>query len=397
MRILLFPRLQQDIDKFWITVWREMCSALRSKGHNVKIAIAGTPIPGIFDAPYIHVPIIHAKFFRLITFWALGFLKFIVHYSKFRPDVLVLDIFTIWFGLIPAIFADRRRCLIVLDNRTPFYNEASAKSTTRDILFRLYTRLAYNYCQLLGGVLTTVTQYHKECISRDFKIDPSIIGVWGNGADILKFNTHNYPACENRFPWTGKFVVMLHGEMSYNRGIFESIRAMSLIKENNIALVLIGSAINNDKIDIEIDALIHTLDLSQKVHRIPYVPHGDIPRYLSSADCAIMAYPNIEYWNNNNPVKLSEYLSMGKVIICPLMWTFQHVCGTAKCAVYIDNNKPDIVADAIVYCYKHRDMMNEWGSEGIKIVKERFTWQIQAENLMKFIQDIKNNNENIND
>jgi hypothetical protein len=44
MRILLFPRLQQDIDKFWVTAWREMCSTLRSKGHSVKIAIAGAPL-----------------------------------------------------------------------------------------------------------------------------------------------------------------------------------------------------------------------------------------------------------------------------------------------------------------------------------------------------------------
>lgn len=397
MRILWFPRLQMDIDKLHITTWREMCSELRSQGHTVQIAIAGKPIPGIFDAPYIHIPTIRVKFLRLTTFWAFGFMKFLNAYLRFRPDVVILDIFSIGFGLIAFASGHRRRSTIVLDNRTPFYNDTSEKLTLQDVFFRVYTRLAYRYCMLLGGALTTITEYYKKTLCREFGIPAVRIGVWGSGADIAKFNPHNYDHCENRFPWKEKFVVMMHGTITYNRGIFETIRAMSLIKEEDIAFVIIGSAVNDKRLDREIDGLIDKLMVSDRVHRVGSVAYNEVPRYLNSADCAIMAYPNIEYWNNNNPIKLLEYLSMGKVIICTDMWTFRDVCGTNRCAVYIKDNEPKTIADAISWCYKNRDNLKEWGKEGINIIKERFTWKRQAESLAKFIRDIKERDEGITD
>lgn len=396
MRILWFPRLQMDIDKLHITTWREMCKELRLLGHRVEIAISGKYMPGIFDPPYIHVPIIPVKFLRLFTFFAFGFVKFFIEYLRLRPNAVILDIFSVWFGVIP-FFGARRRCTIVLDNRTPFYYDTSEELSLQDAFFRIYTRIAYLYCRLLGGAITTITGYYKETLCRDFKMPMSRIGVWGSGVDDDRFSPVNYARAENLFPWKGKFVIIQHGEVSYNRGIFETIKAMSIINDDKIALVILGSAINNQKIHDEVAGLIYNLMLSQRVYRISAVPYTEVPRYLNSADCAVMPYPNIEYWNNNNPIKLLEYLSMGKVVICTDMWTFRDVCGTNKCAVYIKDNEPKTIADAIVWCYKNRDNLNEWGREGMDIIKRRFTWKRQAANLVNFIKDIKRKDESIAD
>jgi len=97
-----------------------------------------------------------------------------------------------------------------------------------------------------------------------------------------------------------------------------------------------------------------------------------------------MAYPDIEYWNNNNPIKLLEYLAMGKVVICTNMWTFRDVIDNKKCGYYIPDNQPKTIANAINACYENRKLLDEWGKEGIEIIKKRFTWNKQAERLYKF-------------
>jgi glycosyltransferase involved in cell wall biosynthesis len=99
-----------------------------------------------------------------------------------------------------------------------------------------------------------------------------------------------------------------------------------------------------------------------------------------------MAYPNIEYWNNNNPIKLLEYLALGKVVICSDIWTFRNVMKNSKCCCYIKNNDPKNIAAGITYCYENRDKLKTWGREGVEIVSGRFTWGRQAQELLNFIK-----------
>jgi len=67
------------------------------------------------------------------------------------------------------------------------------------------------------------------------------------------------------------------------------------------------------------------------------------------------------------------------------MWTFRNAGGNRKCVYYIKQNDAKTIAKAINYCYKNKEYLDEWGREGIKIVKENFTWYKQAKNLLDFI------------
>ncbi|HDH52987.1 MAG TPA: glycosyltransferase [Nitrospirae bacterium] len=119
---------------------------------------------------------------------------------------------------------------------------------------------------------------------------------------------------------------------------------------------------------------------------LPPVPYSEIPEYISYCDCAIMAYPDIEYWNLNNPIKLLEYLAMGNVVICTDMWTFNDVMGNEKCACYVKDDSPQTIAEAINYCYNNKNLLREWGKTGTEIVREKYTWEKEAGNLLDFIE-----------
>ncbi len=389
MKILWFPRLQFDIDSLHLTTWREMCRELEQSFHcNVRIAIAGKPTGNVFDRSYISIPIVRRKFLRILSFLFFGYLKFLLNFLTFRPHVVILDIYSIWFSF-PFVLVPRNRSLFIVDNRTPFLNSESDNDTIKNRATNLYIKLSYWYCKVFLGGMTTITDYYKQQVCKDFGFNNSVIGVWGSGVDVDKFLPKEYEFSDRPSFLKDKFVIMQHGQISYIRGLFETIEALSVVKQNDICLVIIGDAVAGNKAKDDILQLIKKLKIEKSVYVLPPVPHKEMPLYLSYSDCAIMAYPQIEYWNNNNPIKLLEYLAMGKIVICTEMWTFKNVMKNQKCVYYIKNNDPQSIAGAIEYCYENRGLLNEWGKDGIEIVRERHTWQKQSKNLLNFVEQLR--------
>ena len=385
MKILWFPRLQFDIDKLHITTWLEMCRELRQRWkYDVRIAIAGKIHDNIFSQPYIPIFIIRKKIFRLVTFWIFGYIKFIYYCLIFKPDIVILDIFTVWFS-IPFSILPKRKMLMVVDNRAPFYNIIPSSQTWEDSVMKFYTKVSYEYCRRFLDGMTVITDYYKQRVCDDFRFDPTSVGVWGSGANINIFSPDKVKvSCRPDF-LKDKFVLMQHGEIGYNRGALETVEAIKLINKEEIILVLIGEGGAKNKILQKIK----NYNLEKRVHFLPVIPYSEVPTYISYCNCAIMAYPNMEYWNNNNPIKLFEYLAMGKVVICTDMWTFRNVAEDKKCLYYIKQNDPETIAKAINYCYENKEYLDEWGKEGIGIVKESFTWHKQSENLLRFIDRLR--------
>jgi glycosyltransferase involved in cell wall biosynthesis len=362
-----------------------MCKELELLGCDVKIAVTGSDPENILNRERIKIFEIRIKVLRLISYWIYGYIQFIYNFIKFKPDVVILDIYSIWFS-IPFIFLPNRKTVFFIDDRTPRYCRNSDRSNFRDSIMRYYTKLSYQFCKHFLDGMTVITEYYKRFVHKNFMLPGSFIEVWGSGVDINRFS---YRKTENSIkpPYLeNKFVVMQHGEFSNNRGILETIEAIALINREDVKLLLIGDGtIKND-----IFQKIKLLGIEDRVKVLPPVSHSEIPEYISYCDCAIMAYPNIEYWNNNNPIKLLEYLAMGKVVICTDMWTFRDVGGDKKCVYYIKDTNPRVIADAINYLYTQREFLKEWGKEGIEVVKERFTWHNHAKKILDFSKKLQN-------
>lgn len=365
-----------------------MCKELEQLGNTVDIAIGGKYNKNIFDKKCISIPIIRVKGLRLLTYWINGFFKFIINYFKFKPDVVIFHLLTAWFAFPFIFIPHKRRALMIVDSRTPLGDSPGQKSTLRDVVFRIYTKLSlFCYKYSLDG-MTVITSEYKRKINAGFKFDSFSIGVWSSGVNTFNFSPEKYRNTPRPSFLKGKFVLMQHGKISYNRGIFETARALNIIERKDVCLLLIGDSVKS-KAKEDLAKLSQDLQLKEQIFILPSVPHSEIPRYISYCDCAIMAYPNIEYWNYNNPIKLLEYLSMGKFVICTDMWTFRDALGNKKCVYYIQNNRPQNIADAINYSYNNRNLLQEWGKSGIEIIRERFTWHKQAKNLINFIEQLQ--------
>lgn len=389
MKMLWFPRIQFDIAKLHIATRGEMSQAIEKKGWEVKIAVTSNKRYGLdyLFNNYVIVPIIKIKYLRILSFWIIGFILFIYHYFKFNPAVVIVDIFSVWFT-IPFVLFQSQKKLFIMDNRSPFYNELEGESPIKDKIMEIYTALSFNYCKYYLNGMAVVTKNFKNHVIKKYRFPKHLICVWENGVDIEKFSFSKFKNIEIPNLLKDKFVLLQHGAQTLNRGLLETIEAMSLINMKDIVLILIGDGPAKN----EIHEKIKKYKLEKKVYVLPPVPKDEIPKYIRWCNCAIMAYPNIEYWNNNNPLKLLEYFAMGKVVICTDMWTFRHIAGDRKCVYYLKNNDSETIARAINYCYKNKEKLKDWGEEGIEIIKQEFTWDKQASKLIDFIKQLQGKN-----
>jgi glycosyltransferase involved in cell wall biosynthesis len=76
---------------------------------------------------------------------------------------------------------------------------------------------------------------------------------------------------------------------------------------------------------------------------------------------------------------------MGKPVICTDMWTFRSVMGESRCAVYVREDSPQLIAEAILHCYRNRDRLADWGAEGRQVAEKGYSWAWQASVLTGFI------------
>ena len=382
MKILWFPRLYADIDHLHLTTWREMGGCLRKRGHEVQIALA---VAGKETRPpFFPVPACRHSVLRMLSFWAAGLIVFIRRMHSYDPDVVILDVYTFWFALVPLRKRDRR--VVLLDNRTPVYHVTPAVPAFVRAAMSLYLKLCYGLVRRTFSGMTVITEFYKDWLSNRYGFDPGSIGVWGSGVDTEKFSAQRHPNPRRPVGLDDKYVVLQHGELSFNRGLLESVEAMDLVRFKDIVLVLMGEGSAKPALQ----SLVNRLGLRDNVFLLPAVSYEDVPEIILSSDCGLMAYPDGEYWNANNPIKLLEYLACGKPVIATGLWTFRQVMADSKCAVYIKDNTPTSIARALEFCYIRRAEHPDWGREGPVLTREHYTWKIQADRLLVFIERLRN-------
>lgn len=388
MKVLWFPRLQFDTDRMHITTWREMCREMTAAGHQVRIAVAGNNPNGDFKGVLVPVHIIPVKFLRIISFWINGFLQFLLAVGRFMPDAVILDVFTCWFSLPLLLIPRRFRPALLIDNRTPVYIREYYQGIG-STLMRYYTRLCFTYCAAFLDGMTVITDYYKDYVIKRYGFPGDKIAVWGSGVNTRVFDPAQFAGRVRPESLRGKFVLMQHGEISHARGMFQTIEALNLIGKDDICLLLMGDVVRSGKEREQIFGEIRERDRGKRVVIFPPVKNTQVPEFIQYCDCAVLPYPRIEYWNNNNPIKLIEYLAMAKPVICTDMWTFRSVMGSSSCAVYVRDNTPAVIAQAIERCYRDRAKLPAWGLEGRAIAEQRYSWEKQAGKLSSFIEDLQ--------
>lgn len=381
MNILWFPRLQYDVDRLhWVT-WLEMAKALEAQGHHVRVAVAGMP-KNAAPRGWIRLPLVPVKGLRLAGFWLFGYFAFLWQFLAIRPDLVLLDVHTAGFALPLAwIF---RGTVWVLDQRTPIAHTSLQRGFLRSRLEQCLTSTAMAIARRWCDGLTAITADFRARVSARYGIALERIGVWGSGVDLELFDPTRVRSDARPEDFAGRFVLFQHGELSVNRGILETVRALREPGLESVELVLLGAGPAQG----EILRLARECQVAERVRILPPVPHADVPAQIAGSDCAVLAYPVDEYWNCNHPIKFAEYLAMGKVVICTPLAVVREAGADARFLEVISDNRPETIAAGLRNCLADSDLCGR-GLGGRAYVQEQGTWAAQAVRLLAFVDELR--------
>jgi glycosyltransferase involved in cell wall biosynthesis len=321
----------------------------------------------------------------LFAFFLFLFLPFYVITCNFKVVVTEPGVSILGFIWIP-FFSRFRRFQIVLDIRSTPVEVRGASGLLETVFFRFSVVFAKRF---FDGI-TIITNSMKKEICEEFSIDSSRVGVWTSGVSLELFNPEKKSSggaeIRKKFGLDGKFVVFYHGNFGIMRGLVDCVNSIEKLSDfPNIVLFLLG----NGKALPEIQEAIEKGNLKDRVIIHNPVNYLDVPKYIAMCDVAIVPLPALPDWRNQCPLKLLEYLSMGKCVILTDIPAHREVVGSSKCGIYLASSDQNYVAEGIKYAYNNRDLLKEFGSSGREIVRKKYSWDKIAADFDAYLENIK--------
>lgn len=178
-----------------------------------------------------------------------------------------------------------------------------------------------------------------------------------------------------------EFVVGFVGWMRKWHGIHFLVDAIAILQNKipSLRLLLVGDG----PAVAELKTRSKKLGVAEKIIFIGPVTKNLVPNYIAAMDVAVQ--PDVTAYAS--PIKLFEYLAMGKAIIAPRKQNIVEILEDGKHALLYSSQNEKELADKIETLYLDSELKNSLSVEAVKLVKEKgFYWQSNAKRIIKYIE-----------
>jgi len=379
MRIAIVNHIRLD-RHLCRTTQIEIIRNLSKLGHQIEFVIPSVKNKGIELPANIHyVPVIDTPVLSILTFSLLVPFYMPLCVLK-KSDFVLMDTFSL-YGAAPMMILSKLRLIktkFILDIRSvPVDTEGFY-----GYLFELQYKIALIIARYLCDGITVLTPKLKDKLIRKLKIKSDKIGVWGSGVSTSLFNNKNYKIISKKLKkelkLEDKFIVMHHGFFSPNKGIKETVEAISSLKDDypDIVLFILGSERWQD-----LYKLVKEKKLQKNVIIHKPVDYEEVPKYISICDVGLSVLSDSSGWEDQRPLKLLEYLSMEKPVVVTDIPSNREIIKDEECGIFIPSNNPEEIAKAILYTYNNKSQLHELGSRGRAIVTSGYSWAYITKDL----------------
>ncbi len=369
--------------------WVETCRELMRMGHEIRL-FAGfrkEKKPFGLNGAIHYLPSVKKSGLGTPTFDAALFFYLSAEILRTKPDAVIVHPFS-FFPVLPFVLLRRAgllRTCFVMDVRTLPVTSTGAVARIRDLFFRIGLKGAD---RLFDG-MTVITPFMRRFVQEKYRLTRRDIGVWTSGVSPERFGAPSAlkgAGEKRRREWglIGKFVVMYHGVLTHNRGLFEAIRAMGIVREKipEAVLVLVG----NGGSRAALERLVYSLGLGKNVMiRGPFA-YEKMPEIVSMADVGLLPFPDLIWWRVSSPIKLMEFLAMEKPVIVTDIEAHRDVLSGEEAACFVRQSRPEDLAGGILEAYAARKKLKAAGKRNRALVQSRYTWERQAAHLFDYLE-----------
>ena len=322
-----------------------------------------------FDLPKL-------KIIRSIIFLFKIF-SFNIYLALFlKPNVVILDYIILLVSWPLVLFSKilAKSTKYILDIRTVPVNKEMFRVEFK--IFQLSFKIA---CKLCNGI-SFITPFMKDFLIMNVKQTNLPTVIWSSG-----FNERLFEPKEV-FKRMNDFVIFYHGGLSVSRGILEMMKATKYLKEDGlpVKLKLIGNIVDK----AELYDFVRENKMEEYCKILAPVEIEKIPDLIASCDLPVIPLSNFIGWRVSSPLKLMEYLAMGKCIVVTDIEAHRDIMGSMPFAFYAKSEKAEDLKEAIELAYRNKHKFKEYGELARKFALEKYTWKIQANNLINFLDNI---------
>ena len=156
-------------------------------------------------------------------------------------------------------------------------------------------------------------------------------------------------------------------------------------KYNNIHLLMIGDGVKMG----EVKQIIHSYHMKEYVTLTGMIPQKEGPLYLAA--CDILVSPTLKNPDETpsyySPIKLFEYMAMGKGIIASNIGQMAELLKDGETALLTEPNNVSAVADAIERLLSDTDLRLSLGRNAREEVCNKYTWEMHTGKIVAALRE----------
>ncbi len=235
---------------------------------------------------------------------------------------------------------------------------------------------------------TFITEGTRECVNRRVPYITRIpYTIWESGVEENEIggNSQNRIKIRNGFGIEEKTKVMVYeGTLAENRGIKESVQAISLLPANDrmhLKFILIGGG----AAESNLKKMVVALRLEEIVQFIGPIPHKDVIEILHASDIGICPLPDIQWYRISSPLKIYEYAAAELLIVATDIEAHNVI---KDCAIFTTNESPIELAKGISRAMNMTKDEADLLRDRAMALAKRSTWRKRAETLTMFLRNM---------
>jgi len=253
----------------------------------------------------------------------------------------------------------------------------------RPLVLPTLARLIERWISVRATLAVTVSdQFRRILIATGWPAESTL--VCHNAIDSEEFNCLKFqlatrpqdvPKKGFTLGWVGSFL-QYHGlDM-----LFMAARELSE-RYNHLRWLLVGDGVERPRIE----RLLTEFGLEEKFWMPGNVPHEEVPSYIMAMDAAVL--PNSETYNS--PMKLFEYMAMGKPVIAPRVPAIEEVVRHEETGLLFKPGDLHSFRHAIERVICDAELRKRLGRNARNYVLEHHTWTKNAERVLACLEQVQ--------
>lgn len=219
-------------------------------------------------------------------------------------------------------------------------------------------------------------------------------------------NTHNHVATIFNYPKLSLFTanekklsllkerykdrtpVIYQGGIAENRGLFQMIRAMRILKDKkpDIILLLLGQI--SDNLLKRVKTEINENHLQKYIDIVGWLPHREIVEYISISKVGLVPLLPTKKFMKNIPIKQFEYMACGVPVLGANLPPIASYINASGCGRVFDSTKAESLADGVMDILQDEAEWQSMSEAGKKATREMWNWDNMEKKLLTVYEEL---------